>query len=174
MFLTRLYVGRTEGVQTKLQSQRTPQRLSSKTPQKRFYFLDSKSDISTSNSWLRTASGGLLVGGTPPVLPFVLFPHRNQRCFASVCKACNGDCRIAAVPHALAIFTVAICKILTYLIPTFRRRDMCLFVLHFMCTEDLYCRSERWCSGPASHVCACVRLHWLTIVHIYVFAWPFK
>jgi hypothetical protein len=84
--------------------------------------------------------------------------------FASICNTDNGDCRISAVPHVLSISTVAICKIRTYLIPTFRRWDpyLFLFTLHLhggftlqIGTAMLWCRVTCVCVCVCVCVCAC-------------------
>ena len=79
--------------------------------------------------------------------------------FASVCNTYNGDCRIPAVPHVLSISTVAICKIRTCLIPTFRRWDPYLFVCLFVYTSfarRIYTADRNCDVLVQGHLCVCV------------------
>ena len=168
MFLTRFYVGRTEGDQTKLHSQRMPRRLSSKTQQKRFYFLESKSDRSTFIFLVtfRQCKPADRRNSGRSAICFVSVPKSDV--FSRQSVQHNGDCMIAVVRHTYLWFSQL--PFLKFWLTWYQHFDaeihICFF-LRFICTECLHL--DRQCDVLVQGR-LCMRVYGLTIVYIYVFA----
>ena len=162
MFLTRFYVGRTEGDQTKLHSQRMPRRLSSKTQQKRFYFLESKSDRSTFIFLVtfRQCKPADRRNSGRSAICFVSVPKSDV--FSRQSVQHNGDCMIAVVRHTYLWFSQL--PFLKFWLTWYQHFDaeihICFFFFFTLHLHGVFTlRPTVWCSGAGSPVYACIWAH---------------